>query len=70
MEFKCRGYEIKTNAGEPIEVNLRLISPEIPKNEEQATQFYNELISLLYSTKSLKIVRAVEYGTPVEDKSK
>ena len=67
MEFKCCAYEIKTNAGEPIEVNLRLISPEIPKDEEQAKQFYNELISLLYGTGRLELVKIIEYGTIVED---
>ena len=70
MEFKCCAYEIKTKAGESIKVDLELISPEIPKNEEQAKQFYNELISLLYGDDKLEIVRVMEYPLPVEDKNK
>lgn len=62
MKFICCAYEIKTKSGEPIKVNLELIALKIPKDEEQAMQFYNELISLLYGEGKLEIAR-------IEDKS-
>ena len=66
MEFKCCGYGIKTNAGEPIKINLELISPQIPKDEKQAMQFYNELISLLYGEGNLKITKIIKFNIPNE----